>query len=175
MRKAHDFVLSDKAGRESRQFLPWPFLVAPTQVNAKALLREVHAAEEGWDAGVGVVRFYVHRLHFVPRLPLSQGLLDLFLEEPPRGHRVRLKQEAVQLPAEVRQHQPLPWLSQQNDLDRLSDVFRSSRPGPPAIGSQLHWKADSSTEDLPFVRSPTRLAAARCTPGSGSLSRVDSC
>ena len=39
MRKAHDFVLSDKAGRGSRQFLPWPFLVAPTQVNAQGLLR----------------------------------------------------------------------------------------------------------------------------------------
>jgi hypothetical protein len=51
MRKAHDFVLSDKAGRGSRQFLPWPFLVAPTQVNANGLLREVQAAEEGVEVG----------------------------------------------------------------------------------------------------------------------------
>jgi hypothetical protein len=34
---------------------PVPAILAPTprQVNAKALLREVHAAEEGLEAGVG--------------------------------------------------------------------------------------------------------------------------
>ncbi len=48
---------------ERKTPLPAILFRTPTQVNAKALFQEVHAAEEGWEEGSG--RYSRHALQIV--------------------------------------------------------------------------------------------------------------